>query len=181
MANEFDKQLEQAENSFSEDVVDQVFNTLKLENKTISVAESVTGGLISAKLTGYSGSSDIFIGGSVCYSVSSKVAMAGADPKVIAEKGVVSKDTAISLAKGIRKKLNTAIGIGVTGVAGPTAHGGQNPGTVFIAIANLDEVIARGYYFEGTRDQIRESTVQGVFLLLKYELENRKILLREKK
>jgi len=176
---DFNMFLKDANVHLEQDYHHQVIKLLQNMNKTVAVAESLTGGLVSAKFTELAGSSDIFLGGTVCYSNLSKIVMAGVDPNIISTKGVISRDTAIALANGVRTRLQADIGIGITGVAGPGPLGNIQPGTVHLAIAADDFLLHKGLAFDGGREEIRQSAVQAVFLFLKLELENRRILSQE--
>ena len=99
---------------------------LEQRGMTLAAAESCTGGLLSKRLTDIPGISKVFLGGAVTYSTESKTALIGVDPGLIAEKGVVSRETAIAMANGIRERLGADIGIGITGIAGPAVDG-YNP------------------------------------------------------
>ncbi len=180
MNTDFGSVLKKADASLEDDQLQLAFEMLKSEGKKVAVAESLTGGLVAAKFTELPGSMDVFIGGTVCYSNLAKVVLAGADASVIAKCGVVSKETAMSLAQGIREKLKADIGIGLTGVAGPEAHGNMPPGTVHLAIADNQGIMHRAFSFEGNRMQVKESAVQATFLFLRLEMENRKILEADK-
>ncbi len=172
MRSEFERQLQNAETFFEVDTIEKTFQLLRDKKLTISFAESVTGGLLAARLTDIPGSSEVFAGGCVCYTNLAKVTMVGVDPKTLAAKGTVSRETAMEMAGGIRKRLNSDLGIGITGVAGPAEHGGRKPGTVFVGLADARSVKCKEFAFEGDRVAIRETAVRGAFLVLKYYLEN---------
>lgn len=105
--------------------------------QTLSVMESVTGGLMSSTLTDVAGAADYFKGGLVTYWTDQKIE-AGVDPAVIEEFGVVSPETAAEMARTARLKLGTDYGIGITGVGGPDPMEGKPPGTVHVAVADPD-------------------------------------------
>jgi len=129
---------------------------LQMRNATIAVAESCTGGLVAQRLTSIGGSSRSFIGGAVVYSNSLKVQFADVPQDLIDVYGAVSEPVAQALAEGIRKRCETTVGIGVTGVAGPTGGTAEKPvGLVFHALAteNGTEVVKRN--FPGDRHRIR--------------------------
>jgi nicotinamide-nucleotide amidase len=92
---------------------------------TVAVAESCTGGLLATVLTAHGGSSAFFRGGAVVYSNEAKTILADVAPDVIHGHGAVSSVVAGALARGARERLGAAIGIGITGIAGP---GGATPG-----------------------------------------------------
>ncbi len=129
---------------------------LQMRNATLSVAESCTGGLVAERLTSVSGSSRYFIGGAVVYSNELKTQLADVPPDLIEVYGAVSEQVARALAEGIRKRCGTTLGLGVTGIAGPTGGTAEKPvGLVYHALAseNGTEVIKRN--FPGDRARIR--------------------------
>jgi len=129
---------------------------LQMRNATIAVAESCTGGLVAERLTSISGSSRSFIGGAVVYSNGLKTEFADVPQDLIDVYGAVSEPVAKALAEGIRKRCGTTLGIGVTGVAGPTGGTAEKPvGLVFHALASESgtEVIKRN--FPGDRERVR--------------------------
>jgi competence/damage-inducible protein CinA-like protein len=129
---------------------------LQMRNATLSVAESCTGGLVAERLTSISGSSRYFIGGAVVYSNDLKTEFAGVPEDLIEVYGAVSEPVAKALAEGIRKRCATTLGLGVTGVAGPTGGTAEKPvGLVFHALASDGgtEVVKR--QFPGDRTRIR--------------------------
>ncbi len=154
--DQFQFYLDKANIEFDKDLELKVGNLLKLNKLTIAVAESVTGGLISEKLTQQPGSSVYFVGGVACYHVRAKVLLTGIEPKIIAQNGLVSEETAAGLARGIRQKLHTNLGLGVTGVAGPEPHDGKPVGTVYIALSDEEKERVQHFVFEGSRSDIRE-------------------------
>src|SRR5215470_12283707 len=109
-----------------------------LERKaTIAAAESCTGGLLAERLTTIAGSSAYFLGGVICYSNELKTAWADVSPETIAAKGAVSSEVAIALADGIRRRVGSTLGVGITGIAGPGGGSEEKPvGTVNIAVAS---------------------------------------------
>ena len=105
--------------------------------QTLSVMESVTGGLLASTLTDVPGAAEYFRGGLVTYQTELKVE-SGVDPDIIQEFGVVSPETAAEMAKTVRLKLGTDYGVGITGVGGPDSMEGKPPGTVHVAVADPD-------------------------------------------
>ena len=129
---------------------------LVMRQKTIAVAESCTGGLLSERLTRVPGSSGYFVGGAVCYSNGLKTKLAGVPPDLIQTNGAVSKPVAQALAEGIRMRTGASIGVGVTGIAGPGGGTTEKPvGLVFIALADDRGTQIREFRFPGDRDRIR--------------------------
>jgi len=105
---------------------------------TLATMESCTGGLLSNTITDVPGSSEYFKGGFVTYTNEAKAAC-GVDPDLIARHGAVSPAVAAGMARAARERLQSDIGIGITGVAGPAEMEGKPAGTVFIAIDNGKE------------------------------------------
>ncbi|MCP4681955.1 MAG: competence/damage-inducible protein A [Desulfobacterales bacterium] len=136
-----------------------VGETLKDKGLTISVAESCTGGLIGHLLTDVPGSSAYFLGGVIVYSNQSKVDLLQVDPETIETFGAVSDKTAREMAQGVKEKMNSDIGLAVTGIAGPDGGSEDKPvGTVFIALAATNKVLSGKYEFRGNRKQIKMNT-----------------------
>jgi nicotinamide-nucleotide amidase len=133
-----------------------VARELTLNNATIAVAESCTGGLLAQRLTSIAGSSSYFLGGVVCYSNERKTAWADVPAELISAKGAVSPEVAVALADGIRRRVGSALGLGITGVAGPGGGSEEKPvGTVHIALAHTGGVKERGATLAGDRESIR--------------------------
>jgi nicotinamide-nucleotide amidase len=108
---------------------------LKRKKLTVATAESCTGGLLAAVLNERSGSSDHYLGGAVVYANEAKTTFADVPPQLIAGHGAVSPVVAGALARGIRAKLGAKIGLGITGIAGPTgATPGKPVGLVYVAV-----------------------------------------------
>lgn len=144
----------------------QVADLLTKSRQTVSVAESITGGLVAVRLTNISGSSDYFIGGIVCYHPRAKVMQAGVPASLISQYGVVSKEVALSLAEEIRKRFRTDIGLSTTGVAGPTPMPPAPVGRVYIALASDRASEWKELNLQGTRTEIREKAAQAALGLL---------------
>ncbi len=121
-----------------EDTLESVVGKLFIQqNKTLAVAESCTGGLISNTLTNVSGSSQYFMRGIVAYSNETKIELLDVPEEIINTYGAVSHQTAEAMAKGVRQKSATDIGVSVTGIAGPGGGTPEKPvGTVFIGYAD---------------------------------------------
>lgn len=151
-----------------EHIVKQVHSSLIKKRKTIAVAESCTGGLLSNLLTYIRGSSRYFILGIVAYSNKSKQDILKIPAGLIAKKGAISKEIALKLAQQVRKIAKTDFGIGITGIAGPSGGTPQKPvGTVFIAVASKNKTISKKYQFRGTRVTIRKKSSLKALELLK--------------
>jgi competence/damage-inducible protein CinA-like protein len=135
---------------------------LTMHNATISAAESCTGGLLAQRLTSIAGSSSYFLGGVVCYSNELKTAWVGVPTELIQAKGAVSSEVAVALAEGIRRRVGSTFGVGITGIAGPGGGTEEKPvGTVYIALAHAGGVKDRGARFPGDRESIRWQASQA--------------------
>jgi len=129
---------------------------LQMRNATLAVAESCTGGLLAERITSVSGSSRYFLGGAIVYSNHLKTELAGVPAEMIERHGAVSREVAAALAEGIRYRCESTLGVGITGVAGPTGGTADTPvGVVFHAVAGDrgTEVVQRN--FPGDRKRIR--------------------------
>jgi nicotinamide-nucleotide amidase len=139
-----------------------VAHDLLKQKATIAAAESCTGGLFAERLTTIAGSSAYFLGGVVCYSNEMKTAWADVPPEMIATKGAVSAEVAIALADGIRRRVGSTLGVGITGIAGPGGGSEEKPvGTVHIAISNAAGIRERALRLPGDREMIRMQASQA--------------------
>ncbi len=144
---------------------------LVMKEKTVAVAESCTGGLLSERLTRTPGSSIFFLGGVVCYSNDLKTKMAGVPQTLIEENGAVSKPVAQALAEGIRKRAGASLGVGITGIAGPGGGTPEKPvGLVYIALADEQGTELREFRFPGNRDHIRQWAAQAALEMIRRRL-----------
>jgi nicotinamide-nucleotide amidase len=144
--------------STDEEELEKVVAKLLLENYlTIALAESCTGGLIAARLTGVPGSSAYFLGSVVAYDNRVKERVLGVPREIIENYGAVSAPTAIAMAKGARNRLKTNLGLGVTGIAGPAGGTKEKPvGLVYLALVDTDDrVFCRQFIFPGERSGVR--------------------------
>ncbi|GAA0364899.1 CinA family nicotinamide mononucleotide deamidase-related protein [Actinoallomurus spadix] len=112
-----------------------VHRLLAARNATVAVAESLTGGLLGAELTGMPGSSATFLGGVVAYATPLKHSLLGVPADLLAAHGAIHPDVAAAMATGVRERLGASYGLAVTGVAGPDPQDGQPVGTVHIGVA----------------------------------------------
>lgn len=140
---------------YDDDLLEAVVGKMLVDkSKTIATAESCTGGMIAEKITSIPGSSHYFKGSVVAYANEIKANILAVDSRVIEEKGAVSKEVAVAMAKGVRKLMNTDIAVATTGIAGPDGGTDEKPvGTVWIALASEDEVFAKKYNFGDQRER----------------------------
>lgn len=138
----------------------------------LAVAESLSGGLITDRLTNIPGSSAFLNRGIVAYSNECKVDTLGVPPEVLVKHGAVSEETAVLMAGGVRKQGNADVGISTTGIAGPTGGSDLKPvGTVFIAIADSRGSFCRHFFFRWRdRRWIKELTAQWALEMLRKRL-----------
>lgn len=157
LAEKIEEELGEFVFSDNGDSLEQIVSYyLQMRNATLCVAESCTGGLVAERLTSVSGSSRYFMGGVVVYSNNLKTEFADVPQDLIDVYGAVSEQVAQALAEGIRKRCGTTLGLGVTGVAGPTGGTAEKPvGLVFHALAGESgtEVVKRN--FPGDRARVR--------------------------
>jgi competence/damage-inducible protein CinA-like protein len=154
-----------------ESLEEVVGTRLLMKEKTVAVAESCTGGLLSERLTRTPGSSNFFLGGAVCYSNELKTKMAGVPQTLIEENGAVSKPVAQALAEGIRKRAGASLGVGITGIAGPGGATPEKPvGLVYVALADEQGTELREFRFPGNRDRIRHWASQAALEMIRRRL-----------
>lgn len=135
---------------------------------TLSIAESCTGGLVSKRITDIGGSSAYFTTGIVTYSNESKENFLGVTRKTIKRKGAVSREVALEMASGIKHFACTDIGVGITGIAGPSGGSAVKPlGLVYIALVTDKLRIVKEFRFSGTRQDIRWSASQEVLNMIR--------------
>ena len=132
-----------------------VLDRLKARGETLAVAESMSGGLLAARLTAIPGASQAFLGGATVYSAGAKTALLGLDPAVLASEGTVSEATSRRLAEAVRTRLGATWGLAITGNAGPAAEGEAPVGTVFIALAGPGATSSRTLTLPGDRPEIQ--------------------------
>jgi nicotinamide-nucleotide amidase len=157
LAEEIEAELGDSVFSDNGDSLEQIAGYyLQMRNATLAVAESCTGGLLAERLTSLSGSSRYFVGGAIVYSDELKTALAGVPAKLIQQRGAVSREVAAALAEGIRQRCHATLGVGITGIAGPTGGTPEKPvGLVFHALATESGTDVVERKFPGDRKRIR--------------------------
>ena len=139
------------------------------KNKTISAAESCTGGLLAAKFTSISGASAVIEGTMVTYSNRIKQKWLGVKKKTLEQFGAVSKECVSEMLDGIQKMSDSNIAIAISGIAGPTGGSEEKPiGTVYIGVKNEDKKIIKKYLFKGDRSFIQEQSARTALEMLIY-------------
>ena len=152
-----------------------VIATLTQRGHTLAVAESLTGGLLTAELTSIPGASRVVLGGIVAYATDLKSSLLDVDQTLLATEGPVHPEVARQLAWGVRHRLAVSgrpadIGIATTGVAGPTEQGGRSVGTVFLGVSSGESSRFVELALSGDREAIREETVRRAVFELAGEL-----------
>ena len=131
-----------------------VLDILAARGFTLAVAESVTGGLVTGRLTNVAGASRVLRGGVVSYASDVKFGVLGVTPGP-----VVNEQAAMEMATGVRSALRADVGLSLTGVAGPDEQDGQPVGTLCVAVADESGVHATTFRLPTTRDQMRQMSV----------------------
>ncbi|HXW87779.1 MAG TPA: CinA family protein [Streptosporangiaceae bacterium] len=139
---------------------------LTASGRTVAVAESLTGGLVTGALTTIAGASLAVRGGVVAYATELKAALLGVPADLLARRGPVDADVAQAMAEGVRRLLGATYGLATTGVAGPGPADGKPQGTVFVAIAGPADTSYRGLELAGDRREVRDQTVRWALSLL---------------
>ncbi len=145
-----------------------VIDRLRALGWTLAVAESCTGGLLGARLTEVSGSSDVFLGGVVSYANAVKISVLGVPSPLLAAHGAVSEPVARQMAEGVVKVAEASVGISITGIAGPAGGSHHRPvGTVcFGLVSPATGTLSEQVRFPGGRDEIRHRAVQHALRLV---------------
>jgi nicotinamide-nucleotide amidase len=168
LAGKIEEELEDFIYSSQGETLEQiVLYYLEMRGATLAVAESCTGGMVAERLTSVSGSSRSFTGGAVVYSNRLKTELAGVDPQLIAQYGAVSREAAVALADGIRERCGSTLGLGVTGIAGPTGGTDEKPvGLIYAAVSDADGTEWVEKRFPGDRGGVRfYASQQGLDLV----------------
>ena len=160
------------ENVFATDesktLEEAVIDLLKEKDLKLSLAESLTGGMIAQRIVNVSGASDVFGYGFVTYSNKAKHKCLGVKKSTLKEKGAVSAKCAREMAKGACKESGADISISVTGLAGPGGGTKETPvGTVFMGCRYKGKAIAKEFHFTGNRMRIREQTTAHALAMLR--------------
>ena len=158
------------ESAFSRDerpVEELVLALCRARGWKLATAESCTGGLVAARLTGVPGASDVFVGGIVSYANEVKEEELGVRREVLERHGAVSAETAEAMAEGVRSRLGADVAVSVTGVAGPGGGTPEKPvGRVHFHVAGPDGSLARTLDLPGEREQVRaRGTVTALHLV----------------
>ena len=154
-------------NNDSVTLVRELADRLLRHRQKVCTAESCTGGLIAKTFTDLAGSSDWFERGFVTYSNEAKNEMLGVPESLVEDYGAVSEAVATAMASGALRHSRANFSVAVTGVAGPGGGSDDKPvGTVWIALASAEQMIAKRYQFDGNRQAVRANTMQTAIELL---------------
>lgn len=148
----------------------EAVKTLENRKKTLALAESCTGGLVSKLITDVSGASAVYEGGVCSYSNSVKMKILGVKEETLRTFGAVSENTAREMSQGVRKALGADIGVGITGIAGPLSDGTNKPvGLIYISVCSEKfekTVELKNNFTENVREQNRLSAAKTALDLI---------------
>ncbi len=151
-----------------------VGNLLRAQKKTISVAESCTGGLITHRLTNIPGSSEYLVAGVVAYAYEAKVIALGVTWETLNRFGAVSSETARAMARGARERFGSTLGMAITGIAGPGGGTPEKPvGLTYIAVVDDQDETVERFLWKKDRIGNKEQSAQAALDMLKRYLEAR--------
>ncbi|MBD3212247.1 MAG: nicotinamide-nucleotide amidohydrolase family protein [Candidatus Lokiarchaeota archaeon] len=154
------------------DRIGKILDLYAKHGKMIAFAESCTGGYICHMITNISGSSKVFERGIVCYSNEAKMELLGVKKRVLEEFGAVSEPVAQQLCEGIRNQANVDVGIGITGIAGPTGGTPEKPvGLVYIGFSSEKGTKVIEYLIEKDRIGFKMEVLNQVLVLLEDYIE----------
>ncbi len=148
-----------------------VVRLLRDRASTVAVAESCTGGLLAGRITDVPGSSEVFLGGIVTYSNGAKADLLGVPPTMLEAHGAVSREVAEAMAVGVRRRLGSDLGVGITGIAGPGGGTADKPvGLVWTAVSRAAGVVSERNVYIGIRRDVRTKATQTALTMLRDEL-----------
>jgi nicotinamide-nucleotide amidase len=155
------------------DKLEEIVGRMLAERKlTLAVAESCTGGLLGHRITNVPGSSDYFQGGIIAYSYDAKERLLGVHHDTLYERGAVSEETALEMARGARKALGTDVAVSITGIAGPSGGlPGKPVGLVYIALSARNEERVKRFVWDSDREGNKARSAEAALAMLKEYLE----------
>jgi nicotinamide-nucleotide amidase len=152
--------------------IENIIQTLKANNHTITMAESCTGGRIAAAFTSIAGASSVFHGACVTYANEIKHLWLGVSDETLEQHGAVSQQCVEEMLLGIQHKASSDYAIAVSGIAGPDGGSVEKPvGTVYIGLMTPSEIIVQRHQFMGDRERVQESSVEVAIALLEENLK----------
>ena len=156
----------------ADDLAATVIEGMRRTGARLAVGESCTGGMLGARITAISGSSDVFVGGVIAYDNEVKVGQLGVQAETLRAAGAVSEPVVREMARGARERLAADFGVAITGVAGPGGGTEDKPvGTVWIGIDGRAHGDARRFSLIGDRDEIRRRATQAALEMVRRRLE----------
>ena len=160
--------------SFTDDTLENCIGSLlKKAGKTVSAAESCTGGTIAALLTSMAGSSEYFLGSVTSYANSVKTGVLGVDPRIISSHGAVSSECVAAMAEGVRKLTGSDYSVATSGIAGPGGGSDEKPvGTVWIGVSSHMGTKTFRMVFKGDRKRNIERFAANALNKLREKLVN---------
>ena len=145
-----------------ETLLSQIAAALLARKQTLATAESCTGGLVGALLTGLPGSSAWYLGGIVAYANALKIRLLGVAPEILETCGAVSLETARAMAEGARRTADAGFAVSITGIAGPAGGTPEKPvGLVYIAVSAPRGTATFKHHFSGSRADIRNAAAEA--------------------
>lgn len=167
------------------DLATDVVRLATSSGTTVAVAESLTAGMLCARIADVPGASVVLRGGVVAYAPDLKTGLLGVDPTLLADRGPVDPDVALAMASGVRGRLGADVGVATTGVAGPGPQDGVAAGTVYVAVSRDDRGdqgphaaahdaeslitggVVRRLAIEGDRATVRAGATEAALTLLR--------------
>lgn len=154
------------------DAAQRVHRLFKDKGLTLAVAESCTGGFISHCITSLSGASLFFKAGVVAYSEEAKKDILHVSPETIRKFGMVSEETAVIMADGVRSISHSDYALSTTGNLGPDVLEGKDKGLVFIAVCRKDKAVTQALHLKGDREENKEEAVLSALRFLVEIVDN---------
>jgi len=149
-----------------------IIQTLKANDHTITMAESCTGGRIAAAFTAVPGASTVFRGSCVTYANEIKEEWLGVSTETLQQYGAVSQECVAEMLHGIRQKADADYAIAVSGIAGPDGGSAEKPvGTVYIGLLTPLDTIIQSCLFSGDREAVQQASVETAITLLEKNLK----------
>lgn len=148
--------------------VSEVVDRLSRAGLSIATAESLTAGLLAARIADVPGASAVLRGGIVAYATELKTQLLGVPATLVMRVGPVDPEVASRMAQAVTRTCDSDLGVATTGVAGPQSQGDVAVGTVFVALHDkrMGETVVQGFTFAGDRAAVRNQTVEQIVLLL---------------
>jgi PncC family amidohydrolase len=150
----------------------QIVALLRKHGKTISIAESCTGGLISHRITNVPGSSNYYNCSVIAYNNQSKITILHVSPETLKKFGAVSRQTATEMAKAIKQVSGSDLGLAVTGIAGPGGGTPEKPvGLVYMCLVSGESVVCEEFRFKGKREEIKFQASEAALEMIKKHVQ----------